>query len=286
MPTCAARLAAGLTQLQQYFQQQLQPAASYKGSVLPGHVLSAAALLLSEGCCWVELCLEVRNCKLSRTVLCWVFWWGLLAAAYVRNLSCSILCDIQLAWNRLCRALSACVCAAKAVMHLQHPSSSAAATTLVGLCPPGGVEPGCMRPTAGLDCVLYPRHLLQSWSKALRACKKKKGGKAASADVAHPQLDQAAQSLAQVQQALFSLLQALQDGAQRLLQQPVDAAAAAVLAELDESSDAALKVLVGWEQRVSVQLVLTELVKQQRVLLGQIKDSSSRMHKRLQAVTW
>lgn len=143
-----------------------------------------------------------------------------------------------------------------------------------------------MRSSAGLDCVLYSRCLLQSWSKALRLGKKKKGGKAASADAPHSQLDKAAQSLAQVQQALSSLLQELQNGAQRLLQQPVDAAAAAVLTEFDESSDAALKVLVGWEQRMSVQLVLTELVKQQRALLGQIKDSSNKMHKRVHAVTW
>jgi hypothetical protein len=58
-----ATLAAGLAQLQQHFKLQLQPSAVHKGCVLPGHVLSAAALLLSEGCCWVCVCLEVRGAR-------------------------------------------------------------------------------------------------------------------------------------------------------------------------------------------------------------------------------
>lgn len=129
--------------------------------------------------------------------------------------------------------------------------------------------------------------LLQSWSKAFRASKKKKGGKAAPTEQQqHPQLDQAAQSMSRLQQSLGDLLAELRDGAHQLLQQPEDAAVAAVLAEFDESSDAALRVLVGWEQRVSVQLVLTQLVKQQRALLTQVKDSSSGLHKRLHGVSW
>lgn len=56
----AATLAGGLAKLQQHFKLQLQPGAVHKGCVLPGHVLSAAALLLSEDCCWVCVCLEVR----------------------------------------------------------------------------------------------------------------------------------------------------------------------------------------------------------------------------------
>jgi hypothetical protein len=59
---CTARLSAGLSRLQQYIQQQLQPSVAYQGCVLPGHVLSAAALLLGESCCWLELCLEVSKC--------------------------------------------------------------------------------------------------------------------------------------------------------------------------------------------------------------------------------
>lgn len=58
---CTARLSAGLSRLQQYFKQQLQPSAAYQGCVLPGHALSAAALLLGESCCWLELCLEVSR---------------------------------------------------------------------------------------------------------------------------------------------------------------------------------------------------------------------------------
>lgn len=129
--------------------------------------------------------------------------------------------------------------------------------------------------------------LLQSWSKAFRASKKKKGGKAAAAEEQqHLQLDQAAQSLSQLQQSLGDLLTELRDGAHQLLQQPEDSAIAAVLAEFDESSDAALRVLVGWEQRVLVQLVLTQLVKQQRALLTQVKESSSALRKRLHGVSW
>lgn len=65
---CVSSLSAALAQLQQYFQQRLQPAAAYKGCVLPGDVLSAASLLLSESCCWLELCLEVRHVCL--TLMC------------------------------------------------------------------------------------------------------------------------------------------------------------------------------------------------------------------------
>jgi hypothetical protein len=57
---CTARLSAGLTAVTHYFQQQLQPSGAYLGCVLPGHVLSGAVLLLSESCCWLELCLQVR----------------------------------------------------------------------------------------------------------------------------------------------------------------------------------------------------------------------------------
>jgi hypothetical protein len=65
---CVSSLSAALAQLQQYFQQRLQPAAAYKGCVLPGDVLSAAALLLSESCCWLDLCLEVGHGRLASYV--------------------------------------------------------------------------------------------------------------------------------------------------------------------------------------------------------------------------
>jgi hypothetical protein len=55
----AALVAAGFTSMQRFLEQQLQPAAAYQGCVLPGDVLSAAALLVSETCCWTLLCLEV-----------------------------------------------------------------------------------------------------------------------------------------------------------------------------------------------------------------------------------
>lgn len=58
---CTASLSAGLTAVTHHFQQQLQPSEAYLGCVLPGHVLSGAVLLLSESCCWLELCLQVRK---------------------------------------------------------------------------------------------------------------------------------------------------------------------------------------------------------------------------------
>lgn len=128
----------------------------------------------------------------------------------------------------------------------------------------------------------------QSWCKALKQGKKKKGGKAATAEQApqHQAEPAAQQALCQLHQVLQALLKVLQEGAQALLQGPVDAAAASLLAAFDDSSDAAVKTLVGWEPRVSVQLVLTDLVKQQRALLTQVKDSASRMHGRLQSIHW
>jgi hypothetical protein len=128
--------------------------------------------------------------------------------------------------------------------------------------------------------------VLQSWCKALKGGKKKKGGKAASTEQPRPHVDQATEQLSLLQQALQALLHELQCGADRMLQQPIDAAVGAVLAEFDESSDAAVQALVGWEHHVSVQLVLTELVKQQRVLLGDVRDGSSRMQKQLQGLSW
>lgn len=63
LPQCAARLSAGLQGMQEHMQQLLQPDAAYLGCVLPGHALSAAALLLSETCSWLVLCLEVRELR-------------------------------------------------------------------------------------------------------------------------------------------------------------------------------------------------------------------------------
>jgi hypothetical protein len=129
--------------------------------------------------------------------------------------------------------------------------------------------------------------MLQSWNKALKHGKKKKGAKAAAADQApSQQAEHTLHALGQLQQALLSLLHELQEGAQTLLQGRADTAAASLLAEFDESSNDAVRALVGWEPRMSVQLVLLELVKQQRGLLTQIKDGSGKMHSRLQSIHW
>ena len=100
----------------------------------------------------------------------------------------------------------------------------------------------------------------------------KKGSKAQASTV-HT-ANQAAQEsgvqcLTQVQQALQALLQEVQQAAQHWLQGSCNAAAD-LLAEFDDSSNARLKVLVGWEPQLSVQLVLSDLVKQQRGLLAQM----------------
>lgn len=58
--SCASLLASGLQQLQRQVCEQLQPDKAYLGSMLQGHVLSAAVLLVSESCTWVTICLEVR----------------------------------------------------------------------------------------------------------------------------------------------------------------------------------------------------------------------------------
>jgi hypothetical protein len=89
-----------------------------------------------------------------------------------------------------------------------------------------------------------------------------------------------------VQQAVQALLQEVQAGAQRFLHVSVTAAAASLLAEFDDSSVAALKALVGWEQQLSVQLTLTELATQQRALLTQLKDSSSKLSSKLHGISW
>ena len=113
-------------------------------------------------------------------------------------------------------------------------------------------------------------NLVQAWSKHLRQHKKKKGSKA-QASTAPANLaaqDAGVQCLTQAQQALQALLQEVQQAAQHLLQGSCDAAG--LLAEFDDSSNARLKALVGWEPQLSVQLVLSDLVKQQRGLLAQM----------------
>lgn len=131
--------------------------------------------------------------------------------------------------------------------------------------------------------------LLQAWSKALKHHKKKKGGKAAAttaADQAPQYVEEAVQALSQLQTSMLALLQQLQDSSKSRLQTPVAAAAEDLLAAFDESSDAAVKALVGWEPRMSVQVVLVELLKQQRVMLEQIKDSSSKLHSHVNSISW
>lgn len=99
-------------------------------------------------------------------------------------------------------------------------------------------------------------------------------------------MEEAVQALSQLQTPMLALLQQLQDSTKSLLQAAVAAAAENLLAEFDESSDAAVRALVGWEPRMSVQIVLVELLKQQRVMLEQIKDSSSKLHSRLSSISW
>lgn len=56
------RLGAGLQQLQQQACTGLRSSCAYLGCLLPGDVLSLAALLLSESCAWLLVCLEVSAC--------------------------------------------------------------------------------------------------------------------------------------------------------------------------------------------------------------------------------
>jgi hypothetical protein len=99
-------------------------------------------------------------------------------------------------------------------------------------------------------------------------------------------VDEAVQAFCQLRASVLALLQQLQDSTKGLLQIPVAAAAEDLLAEFDASSNAAVAALVGWEHRMSAQIVLMELVKQQRVVLEQIRDSSSKLHSRVSSMSW
>lgn len=99
-------------------------------------------------------------------------------------------------------------------------------------------------------------------------------------------VEEAVHALGQLQTSVLALLQQLQDSTKGLLQASVAASAEGLLAAFDESSDAAVAALVGWDHRMSAQVVLVELVKQQRVMLEQIKDSSSKLHSRMSSISW
>lgn len=94
------------------------------------------------------------------------------------------------------------------------------------------------------------------------------------------------QALSGLQTSALALLQQLQDSAKSILQTSVTDAVGNLLAEFDESSDAAVAALISWEPHMSAHLVLQELVKQQRVMLEQIKESSSKLHSRINSIHW
>lgn len=126
---------------------------------------------------------------------------------------------------------------------------------------------------------------MQAWSKSLKQARKKKSGKTpASSTPAAEQAaqDAAVQALTQAQQAAHALFKSLQEG----LKPHGFGDAASLLAEFDDSSHAVIKALVGWEPRLSVQLVLSDLVKQQRALQTHLQDLSGKLCSRVKSISW
>jgi len=133
---------------------------------------------------------------------------------------------------------------------------------------------------------------MQSWTKLLKQVKKKKPSKtqtgpdpaagAAAAD--HPSHGVVVEALLQVQHSVQAVVKELHGAAQHMLEGTAESASASLLAEFDHSSNAAIKALVGWEPQLSAQLVLSDLVKQQRLLLTQLKDGCSKLSRRVAAL--
>lgn len=132
---------------------------------------------------------------------------------------------------------------------------------------------------------------MQAWTKLLKQGKRKKPSKtqtgsdpAAAAAADHPSHGVVVEALSQVQHSVQALMKELHGATQRMLEGTAESASAALLAEFNDSSNAAIKALVGWEPQLSAQQVLSDLVMQQRLLLTQLKDGSSKLSRRVEAL--
>lgn len=143
--------------------------------------------------------------------------------------------------------------------------------------------------------------LHQAWSKAVNRARKKKPKKSsgageaptAAAAAATPvlqqqEVQQSLQQLDHTQSVLAALLAAVTQAARQLASAgaDVEAAAAPLLATYDASSNALIQELVGWENRVSVQVVLKDSVSAQQKVLRQLVETAKRLSSRLTGLAW
>lgn len=132
---------------------------------------------------------------------------------------------------------------------------------------------------------------LQAWSKAVKQSRtRKKAKKSSTAPAAEllqdPAVQPALQALTAVQTALGSCLQAVILSCADILSTQQSTMEANVLAQYDPSSNQDVLMLMGWEERVSVQHVLVDAVKAQRQIVEQVRGTAEKLGKRAHQLTW
>lgn len=127
---------------------------------------------------------------------------------------------------------------------------------------------------------------MQAWSTAIkhsRSRKKvKKSPSTPGSSLLHNQSVQ--QSLSAVQAGLACCLQGIVAACSKCLD--TKDAGVQLLAAFDPSSNSEIQVLLGWENRVSVQHVLVDAATAQRQMLDTIRNKAEKLLKRLQQAVW
>ncbi len=134
---------------------------------------------------------------------------------------------------------------------------------------------------------------MQSWQKALKATRKrpkaKKGTAAQDSQTLGPSALSAPPTMAalqSVQQALMACTREVQEAAAALLDAPKQQSLRSLLAELGPAGNAEMAVLVGWEDRLSVESVLSGVLTEQHALLQQVAQMAGKVAKRLATLVW
>eukprot|EP00879_Flechtneria_rotunda_P018901 GHRR01019839.1.p1 GENE.GHRR01019839.1~~GHRR01019839.1.p1 ORF type:complete len:319 (+),score=144.95 GHRR01019839.1:1547-2503(+) len=158
----------------------------------------------------------------------------------------------------------------------------------LGCLLPGHVLSQCALLVCGSCC--WVQVCLEAWAKSLKQArsskKSKKKSQAAAALHQQQYTSETAAALGRVQQSLCNCLKAASDSSAQLLVEPAAAAQATLVAEFDLSSNRSMQALVGWEARLSVEVVLMDVVKGQRQVLQHACSVAAVLLKRSEAVSW
>ncbi|KIY92368.1 hypothetical protein MNEG_15595 [Monoraphidium neglectum] len=157
-----------------------------------------------------------------------------------------------------------------------------------------GLLPGAALSLASLlvdgGC-LWVTSCLESWSRAVKASKRKQSKKSAApppaaAALATPAVQSALSALGAAAAAAAALAGSLAAACKQLLQQAAEQSEAVLLQQLDPQSSDVMRQLVGWEPRLSVHHVIKAVQGEQRQVLQRVAAAAAALQQRLAAVAW